>query len=216
MTPIATHLFWATAHALSQDLKVFLLSGDDERCLALTSAGAKELIYLSPNEAPSESVKVRLDYKERASSKDLLIDPEGAAPLDEVARLLKKKGAYLCGVAREMGDAFAHQLTVTPTLSLMSKAKLTLGEGESRDVGDLSSPNAPTSAEGEAGEPLFYLYATDTLPTLPALSATMDAPEGTQVDSEALRALEAQLKAHLKRHAQRALRAQLGVEARVG
>ena len=36
MTPIATHLFWATAHALSQDLKVFLLSGDDERCLALT------------------------------------------------------------------------------------------------------------------------------------------------------------------------------------
>lgn len=200
MTLAATHLFWATAHALSHDLKVFLASGDQDTCRALAQAGAKELVYLSPEEAPCEGVKARADYRERASSKDLIVDPEGSMPADEVERLLKKKGAYLSGVDRALGEAFVHRLAVTPSLTLTSKAVMSLGEGEVTHLGNLSSA---TTTEGDAtgeateGAPLFFLFATQALPTLPALSATVDAPEGS--DPSALSASLEAMKAELKK-----------------
>jgi hypothetical protein len=124
-------------------------------------------------------------------------------PADEVERLLKKKGAYLSGVDRALGEAFVHRLAVTPSLTLTSKAVMSLGEGEVTHLGDLSSATTKGDATGDAtgeateGAPLFFLFATQALPTLPALSATVDAPEGS--DPSALSASLEAMKAELKK-----------------
>ncbi|MBM4292960.1 MAG: hypothetical protein FJ138_17370, partial [Deltaproteobacteria bacterium] len=198
MHHIAHTFFWAAARAMSHDLKVLVASSDAAQLAAL-AASAKEVVAIA--DAAPEGVKARADYKERASSKDLLVDPEGVIPAEDVARLLKKKGAYLCGVDRALGEGFAARVAVRPRVRLTAKALLSIGEGEGAGeaLGDLSSGAAGAAgAAGVEGEPLFYLTAVSDLPALPALTATTDADapapgEDPAALQEALERLRAEL-----------------------
>jgi len=179
----ASKLFWAAAHALSRDMKVFVASGAAERCAELAQAGAAELVYLA-QEAPAAGVKAREDYRERASSKDLLVDPEGSAPIAEVKRLLKKHGAYLCLAPRALGEGFELSHEVRGVVSGGEPATLSIGAGGS---------------DGEESAPLFYLYATHTLPAIPELSVELERAAEQGPSAAALQAELDELQATIKK-----------------
>ena len=159
-TPTA-NLFWACAAKLSSQLKVFVLSGTHTEVSTLIETQAKELVYLC-DDSFIEGLKVRSDYRERARSKDLLVDPEGSTPTDEVTRLLKKNGIYLSLAARSDFPTLA----TTPIYGY--------SEGQLLSV----------SLEATGGDPLFYAYSLNVLEELPKVTIEVEVEVVSQATSE--------------------------------
>ena len=104
MTDAGELLLLAVARSLADGGRVMLVGDSFETLQLLAEAEVKELVVLSegadPEAPPGETAtgapfRVRPDWRERPNSKDLVVDPGGVAPLDEVARVLKKHGIYL-------------------------------------------------------------------------------------------------------------------------
>jgi hypothetical protein len=168
MQNLTTSLFWAAANQMSQNQKVFVLSADEGKCLDLLDAGAKEVVLLGEDQE-IEGVKVRSNYRERPNSKDIVIDPQGIASLEDVTRILKKRGFYLTAVVRDWSEFFDLDFAVQPQAQSLNL--LVVGDGTEM-VGGI-----PQEIEGETTlvDPIFYLAATHALPVLPDLKMIITA-----------------------------------------
>ncbi len=97
-------LFQEVARIWAESKRVLLVEGSFEDIEILAQIPVKELIVISaaadPDAPPGETAtgakfRIRVDWAEARNSKDLILDPEGIAPPEEVQRVLKKRGIYL-------------------------------------------------------------------------------------------------------------------------
>jgi archaellum component FlaC len=97
-------LIQALAQSMAKDQKVLLVEPSFELLSLMAMSPVKELVIITPDADPDAPagetgtgapLRMRPDYAERPRSKDLVIDPRGAAPVDAIERVLKKHGVYL-------------------------------------------------------------------------------------------------------------------------
>jgi hypothetical protein len=158
----ALHLALALARALADGRRVMLAGDSFEAMQILAAADVRELVVVSPQAEGVETagetaggapLKVRPDWAERASSKDLVVDPEGVADPEAVRRLLKKKGLYVTARPGPALEAMAH------------RAEVRARRFEALVVGDRPGVTV-TLAEGAEG-PAAWVAGPDALPVLP-------------------------------------------------
>lgn len=178
-------LLHAVAQALADGRRVLILGDSFELVDLLAAAPVKELVVvtaLADPDAPVGStatgapVRLRLDWAERPHSKDLIVDPAGDAPADEVARVLKKAGIYL-----------THNPDAPALARLPAQARIGRGAGVIL-AGTIPPPpvDVPESAP-PAEAPPEVLDHPDPL----------EAPEpAVEPHAERIAALEAQVQAH--------------------
>lgn len=104
MSDAAELLVLALGRSLAPSSRVLLVGDDFDALQLIAQAPVQELVVITaladPNAPAGETptgapLRLRLDWKERASSKDVIIDPKGVAHAADVLRILKKKGVYL-------------------------------------------------------------------------------------------------------------------------
>lgn len=114
MSDAADDLLRAVARLMADGQRVLLVGASFETIELLADAPLRELVIVSDDADPDAPagetargapLRLRPDWKERARSKDLIIDPAGTAPVEEVERLLKKEGVYLSSVPGPVLDA---------------------------------------------------------------------------------------------------------------
>lgn len=113
MSDAAEDLLRAVARLMADGQRVLLVGASFAMIELLADADLRELVIVSDDADPDAPagetargapLRLRPDWKERGRSKDLIIDPEGRAPAEEVERLLKKEGAYLSIVPNAVLD----------------------------------------------------------------------------------------------------------------
>ncbi|MEZ4431202.1 MAG: hypothetical protein R3F65_02230 [bacterium] len=114
MSDAADDLLRAVARLMADGQRVLLVGASFETIELLADAPLRELVIVSDDADPDAPagetargapLRLRPDWKERARSKDLIVDPAGAAPVEEVERILKKEGVYLSAVPSPVLDA---------------------------------------------------------------------------------------------------------------
>ncbi|MFN3198608.1 MAG: hypothetical protein ACE366_09385 [Bradymonadia bacterium] len=119
--PIAQHLARALARALAPERKVLLAHETFDTLQHMAEAEVKELVLVEPSldgdmpagqTAHGAPLRMRPDWRERPSSKDLILDVEGGMPAEQVTRLLKKAGLYVTTVAAPALEALPHVTTL--------------------------------------------------------------------------------------------------------
>lgn len=202
MKDAAELLVGAVARALADDRKVMLFGDSFELLQLLASAPVKELVVVSPlvdavdgsgQTAGGAPLRMRPDWQERKSSKDLVIDLSGTAPPDAVLRVLKKAGMYLTPVDNGALDVMAHTTCIK---GRQAQAMLTEGDALRPVLLDPAT-DAPSVTVYLAGKNQS-IAAPSLICTLPA--ALSPAPAGSdpsQADqvaelTEALSAADAQ------------------------
>lgn len=118
MSQAADNLLRAVARSMADGQRVLLVGASFETLELLAAADVRELVVVSedadPDAPAGETVggaplRLRPDFGERPRSKDIVLDPAGVAPPDEVARLLKKHGLYLTAVDAPALAALPHR-----------------------------------------------------------------------------------------------------------
>lgn len=171
--------------------RVLLVGASFETLELLADADVRELVIVSddadPDAPAGETAKgaplrLRPDYKERARSKDVIVDPAGIAPADEVERLLKKQGVYLTLVPSPALDA------------LPFGGEVQASEAAAVVLAPTEGPSEMVEALVMAGErrpgPMLYV-AGKTAVELPAV-ACLRGDVSAAVDSAALEAARAE------------------------
>ncbi len=162
----------AVARALADGRRVLLAGDDFEALQLLASADVRELVLVSAladPDAPAGTtgggapLRMRNDWRERPSSKDLVVDLTGEAPADEVARVLKKAGVYVSAEPNAASAALAHQVTFETSVA----DALVGGEGVGVGV-VLGRDDAPGPSVVLAGK---------TPPEIPAVVCALPAGE---------------------------------------
>ncbi len=166
----AVFLVQAVARALAGDRKV-LLAGDDFDVLQqLAVEPVAELVVVSalvdPDTPAGETatgapLRMRADWRERPSSKDLVVDLTGEAPTDEVSRVLKKAGILVAATRTDAVAALPHALELKSSVA----DALVVGEGAGLSY----------AADGEPGPSVWLAGKTE--PLLPGLVCAL--PAGT-------------------------------------
>lgn len=114
MSDAADDLLRAVARLMADGQRVLLVGASFETIELLADAPLRELVIVSDDADPDAPagetargapLRLRPDWKERARSKDLIVDPAGTAPVEEVERILKKEGVYLSAVPSPVLDA---------------------------------------------------------------------------------------------------------------
>lgn len=189
MSDPAALLVRAVARTLAENRRVLLADASFETLAALAELGVKELVLVTPAADPNAPagetasgapLRMRPDWRERAHSKDLIIDPSGVAPPAEVLRILKKYGVYLTG-------------TRSPALEAMTHVHALRGDWVHALVAANRPaqvwPLSPPYAEG----PTVYLASKVDPPMIPSVICTMPAQLApAAVDQTALASLESQ------------------------
>lgn len=164
MSETADLLLRAVASALAGDRRVLVFGDSFELLELLAAAPVKELVIVSSladPDAPAGStvhgapLRMRPDWAERPSSKDLVVDARGDAPPDQVARVLKKAGIYLAA-------------TPTPALAALPEQRA------------VTSAFAPALVVGEGGPLVAFAGGEDAGPTV-YLGGTLPPPEAAVV-----------------------------------
>lgn len=228
MKNAAELLVGAVARALADQRRVLLFGDSFELLQLLAEAPVKELVVVSSMvEEVDASGQTTLGaplrlrpalepkLKERASSKDLVVDLAGTADPADVRRVLKKAGIYLTAVP---GAALENLAEPTPIEGRFVTAVITEG----------GRPMPVRLDNGDAGDPIFVHMAGKShviappglICTLPAALAPNQPAADVQVGASTLAAsLEAQVVdaenriAHLEADLVEA-EAQLGDQAR--
>ncbi|MCA9547344.1 MAG: hypothetical protein KC613_23235, partial [Myxococcales bacterium] len=199
MSDSAVLLVRAVARAFADGRRVVLCGADFETLQLLAEAEVKELVAVFPEADPDAPagqtaagapLKLRPDFRERANSKDLVVDPTGEAPADEVARLLKKQGVYLTAARGPALEAMTHVTAV----GARQAAALVAGHG--------GQPRAVVLDGGTTAEVEIFLGAMHAPIAAPAVVCTVPHPAGapSAEDSAALadaHAQAAEAQAHL-------------------
>ena len=138
-TTAADLLVRAVARALADGRRVLLAGDDFEALQLLAGADVRELVVVSAfadpdapagQTASGAPLRMRNDWRERPSSKDLVVDLTGEAPPDEVARLLKKAGVYVTAAPSAASAALAHRVVFETAVS----DALVAGDGDMTGV----------------------------------------------------------------------------------
>ena len=110
------------ARTLSPGRRVLLVQTSFDLLTTLAVLDVRELVHLSPEadpDAPSSQapngarLHLRPDWKERPRSKDLIVDPLGIAPPEQVERILKKNGLYLTRTENSLTESLGQTQTVS-------------------------------------------------------------------------------------------------------
>ncbi len=108
----------ALAEAMSADQRILLVGNSFDLLLALAAQPVKELTLISDDADPDAPagltdqgapLRMKREWKERLNSKDLIIDPAGVAPPDEVLRILKKQGIYITVSENDVIDSLPYK-----------------------------------------------------------------------------------------------------------
>ena len=175
-TEITTEsIFWEVATTLASQQKVFVTSGSQAPYEELLANDAKELVCLDEN-CSIDGVKVRKNYKERPNSKDLIIDISGDISLEQVAKVLKKHGAFLSLVPRDWAEYFGEVKAVAWSE--------TMSDENGSEFQRLEYVNAKHE------DILFWVVASHTIPDLPVIEQEFESDE---TDHEALQAALAEI-----------------------
>ncbi|MCB9540442.1 MAG: hypothetical protein H6704_29850 [Myxococcales bacterium] len=190
-------LLRAVARRLADGRRVMLVGDAFETLQLLAEADVKELVVFSAAadaDAPTGETatgapfRMRPDWRERPNSKDLVVDPAGVAPPDEVARVLKKHGLYLSrgGAAHR---ALPHRLVVNARVAEAA----VLGAGDAAPLwmgeADAEGPTVHLAGQVEFEAPgVVALFAPSTLGTRSAAldGALEDARTALAEQTEAL------------------------------
>ncbi len=179
MTDPALPLVLAVARALADGRRVLLAGDAFEALQLLAAADVRELVVVSNQVEAVETagetaggapLRLRPDWAERQSSKDLVVDLDGGADPEAVQRLLKKKGLYVAPMAGAALEALPHKLEVR------ARRFGALAVGETA---------ATTVALGGAGAegPSVWIGGTSELPVLPGVVCTIP-PEAPGVPAQ--------------------------------
>lgn len=200
MSHSADDLLRAVACLMAEGQRVLLVGAAFETLALLADADVRELVVISDDADPDAPdgqtgggapLRMRPDYNERSRSKDIILDPAGVAPADEVARMLKKHGVYLTAVEAPALAALEHRVTVEAGLF----GALVLPPGDARTVPALVGAEAP------AAGPTIHAagHLTPALPPAACLTAGVDRSALAEVEADrdgahaALAATEARL-----------------------
>ena len=125
MSTLQDTLLHALASAMAPGQKVLLVQPSFDLLSLMAMSPVKELVILSPDADPDAPagetgtgapLRMRPDYRERPRSKDLIIDPDGHAPVEAIERLLKKQGVYISNQGNAVTDALPCTEELTATL----------------------------------------------------------------------------------------------------
>ena len=197
MKNAAELLVGAVARALADQRRVMLFGDSFELLQLLAEAPVKELVVVSAMVEQVDSsgqttlgapLRLRPDAKERASSKDLIVDLDGTAPADAVKRVLKNSGIYL---------------TAVPGPALAGLAEPTAIEGRyvTAVVTEGGRPTPVRLDNGETADPIIVHMAGKShaiaspglICTLPASLAPVASGGASGEESARLSDLEAQV-----------------------
>ncbi len=112
----------AVSRAFADGRRVLLVGARFDALQMLAEADLRELVAVIPGADPDAPVgktglgaplRLRPDFAERTNSKDLIVDPDGDAPAEDVLRILKRQGVYICGARGPALDAMAHVTALT-------------------------------------------------------------------------------------------------------
>ncbi len=148
-----------------------LLAGDDFEALQLLAgADVRELVVVSAladpdapagQTATGAPLRMRNDWRERPSSKDLVVDLSGEAPADEVKRILKKAGIYLAAAPTDASAALPHQLVFETSIA----DALIGGDGDVTGValggGDTAGPTVVLAGKSAPEAPAIVCSLPD-------------------------------------------------------
>ncbi|MCB9528761.1 MAG: hypothetical protein H6701_10290 [Myxococcales bacterium] len=193
MSDAADDLLRAVARLMADGQRVLLVGASFETIELLADAPLRELVIVSDDADPDAPagetargapLRLRPDWKERARSKDLIVDPAGAAPVEEVERILKKEGVYLSAVPSPVLDA------------LPFSGAVEAGETGALVLAPTEGPSELIEALLFAGErrpgPLLYVAGREAV-ALPAVAVLRGAgPDPAASAAAAARADEAE------------------------
>lgn len=194
--PASAAMGRALARQLAPELKVMLVYEADhdpfDALQLFAEAEVKELVLVHPaidpdtpagQTAHGAPLRMRPDWRERPSSKDLILDLEGHIDGEDLSRLIKKAGIYVTATSEAPLDGLPHVFTLVPAPIV----GWSLGEGPTVGAPDVS----PTLLEGlhpVAGEPRLFLAGKQPIGDLPGLTALADGAEAAEALSHARQA----------------------------
>lgn len=166
----------ALVRALAQALcpgRATLLAGEPiDTALALAGCPVKSLVVVTPDADPDAPagetstgapLRMRVDFGERPSSQDLVVDTSGAIPPEALVRLLKKGGLYLTATEGPALAALPHRRALP-----MRAVSGWLLEGASPTL-EFTPPESATAGH-------VFVGGKSPLAELPGVCVVEDAP----------------------------------------
>lgn len=214
MSHAADDLLRAIARSMADGQRVLMVGSSFATLELLAAADVRELVLVTEDADPSAPegvtgtgapLRLRPDWRERPRSKDIILDPDGIAPPDEVERLLKKRGVYLTREANAVTEALPHARTVTAGRAEALLIDPSGGQSTELPALALAEPTDDGPHVQVAGKTDVTLPALACLTTVPetidpaelaAAEETIARLEAAQADATAqVEALKAELEA---------------------